>query len=330
MSNVVPLLPKLTLNRRFAQDFVDSPSPCCALGLVEERKETYALIALRPGVALPADITNHGFEFGHTLLGTSQYEVVHLAFDFPGFATYHVVVNPSDPGVRVVLRHLIDEGNYFILVIDPAQLVTAFRDEGGKVIRSGLAENWPRIARSATTAAQYDDALAQFRRRPEPPGWVLEWVCRGDPSYLDLANDRMELAPTPTPATGDTGAAQESAPASKPNWQPLSMLPMIALVMAEELAGAEDLHASLQAAMARPQCLDAATLQRSRRLCENQLEMVPTYREQVARWCRGVPSRPQQAELTRLSEQIERFEAVVNATRVLVDHMTSGSRPVPR
>jgi hypothetical protein len=42
---------------------------------------------------------------------------------------------------------------------------------------------------------QYDKALAQFRRRPEPPGQMLGWVCRGDPSYLDLANDRMDLMP---------------------------------------------------------------------------------------------------------------------------------------
>lgn len=27
MTNVIPLLPKLTLNRRFAQDFVDFPTP---------------------------------------------------------------------------------------------------------------------------------------------------------------------------------------------------------------------------------------------------------------------------------------------------------------
>jgi len=24
---------------------------------------------------------------------------------------------------------------------------------------------------------------------------MLGWVCRGDPSYLDLANDRMDLVP---------------------------------------------------------------------------------------------------------------------------------------
>jgi hypothetical protein len=69
MSNVYPLLPKLTLNRRFLQDFLAAAAPCFALSLIEERKQPYAVLALRPGVAIPPDITERGCEFGHSLQG---------------------------------------------------------------------------------------------------------------------------------------------------------------------------------------------------------------------------------------------------------------------
>lgn len=84
------------------------------------------------------------------------------------------------------------------------------------MIRNGLADHWPCIERSTTTGAQYDDALALFRRRPDPPGRVLEWVWRGDSSYLDLTNDRMELLPTLSPEVGNGLEVGRQAPA-QPN-----------------------------------------------------------------------------------------------------------------
>jgi hypothetical protein len=41
MSNISPLLPRLTVNSRFIDEFLAAEAPCCALGLVEERKQTY-------------------------------------------------------------------------------------------------------------------------------------------------------------------------------------------------------------------------------------------------------------------------------------------------
>jgi hypothetical protein len=55
--------------------------------------------------------------------------------------------------------------------------------------------NMHRIRGSATTDAQYRQAVAQFRKRPEPPGTLLSWVCRGQPKYLDLEQDRLLLRP---------------------------------------------------------------------------------------------------------------------------------------
>ena len=49
MDNVTHLLPKLTVNRQFIDDFLSAKPPCFALGMIEERKQKLALLALRPG-----------------------------------------------------------------------------------------------------------------------------------------------------------------------------------------------------------------------------------------------------------------------------------------
>jgi hypothetical protein len=203
MTNIYSLLPKLTLNGRFVQGFLDAPEPCCAVGVIEERKQVLPLLALRPGVTLPDHITAHGFEFGHSVLGDNDYEIVRFSFEFRGFATYHVLLNPNDPAVCEILRRMVELRSYFIIAIDPDQHVTAFRADVGEAILTGLIDHLPRLIRSTTSGALYDKVLAQFRRRPEPPGHVLEWVCHGDLSYLDLTKDRMELSPTPMPESND-------------------------------------------------------------------------------------------------------------------------------
>ncbi|MGA8053757.1 MAG: hypothetical protein WCA12_07835 [Burkholderiales bacterium] len=71
-TNVFPLLPKLALNRQFVQDFVAQDAPCFALGMVEERKQLFAGLALRLDVPIPPDISARGFNLGHSLLGTVE------------------------------------------------------------------------------------------------------------------------------------------------------------------------------------------------------------------------------------------------------------------
>jgi hypothetical protein len=197
MSNVYPLLPKLTLNHRFVRDFLGSSAPCFALGLIGALGQEFALLALRPGVELPDRATENGFGFGHSVLGDSTYEIVHFAFEFSGFATYNTLLNPSDPLVRTVLRRMVDQGSYFVLAIDPDQHITTFRADVGEAELTGLINHFPRIEHSATNSARYDQVQTQFQRHPEPPGKMLEWVCRGDLSYLDLEKDLMELVPAP-------------------------------------------------------------------------------------------------------------------------------------
>jgi hypothetical protein len=125
--NVVALLPRLTLNRHFIQHFLAQEAPCFALALVEERKQLFAGLALRLDVPLPPGISARGLNLGHSLLGSACFEVLQLAFEFYGFETYHVLLNPNHPVVRTVVASMIDRGGYFILAIGRERDVTVNR-----------------------------------------------------------------------------------------------------------------------------------------------------------------------------------------------------------
>jgi hypothetical protein len=194
-SKVIPLLPRLTANRQFIHDFISAETPCFALGLVEERKRQRGFLALRPDRIIPPEITNAGFRFGHTLFGNADFEVVHFAFEFYGFNTYNVLVNPNNPLVKAVLTTMVESGDYFFFELSSNGSATAFRSEIGEENLAGLKTNLPRIQRSVTTDAQYRKAVSDFQRNPEPPGVMLHWVCRDNAEYLDLTRDRLDLTP---------------------------------------------------------------------------------------------------------------------------------------
>jgi hypothetical protein len=41
--------------------------------------------------------------------------VIHFAFEFRGFETYNVLLNPSNGLVQAVVRSMVERGGYFIL-----------------------------------------------------------------------------------------------------------------------------------------------------------------------------------------------------------------------
>jgi hypothetical protein len=94
VSNMCQFVPKLTVNGQFMRDFMTEESPCFALGLVEERKQPCGFLALRPAEVIPPEISGLGFNFGHALLGTTEFEVIQFVFHFYGFETYNMLVNP--------------------------------------------------------------------------------------------------------------------------------------------------------------------------------------------------------------------------------------------
>ena len=193
MSNVHSLLPTLTTNRQFMEILCDSERPSFAMGFVEERKRVCGFLALCVKEAIPVEVTNLGFSFGHGLLGTPEFQVILFSFRFYGFETYHVLVNPNNALVRSVIPRMIESGDYFVFALKPNHSSTVFRADLGDDNLSQLRSRWDRIERSTTGEAEYQRAVQSFRRRPDPPGQVLEWVCRDTLDYLDLSHNRLDM-----------------------------------------------------------------------------------------------------------------------------------------
>src|ERR1700730_6577198 len=108
VSNISQFLPKLTVNGQFMRDFMAEESPCFALGLVEERKKPCGFLALRPAEVIPPEISGLGFNFGHALLGTTEFEVIQFVFHFYGFGTYNMLLNPNNHIVKKVLMRMVE------------------------------------------------------------------------------------------------------------------------------------------------------------------------------------------------------------------------------
>jgi hypothetical protein len=176
-------------------DFIAKEPPCLALGLVDVEGSQCAMIVLRLTQPLPKKISAAGFAFGHRFIAGGDWEVVHFGFEFYGFATYNVLINPSDPVARLLLRTMMETGDYFIFALDSDHSTTAFRSDVAPDNLIWLKANMARIQASTTTDTQYRQAVSSFARRPDPPGTMLTWVCRNNPDYLDLAEDPLTLRP---------------------------------------------------------------------------------------------------------------------------------------
>ena len=195
MNTIRRTLPTLTVNRQFMLDFIAEEAPCLGLGLVEVEGSPSAMIALRLNQPLPRKVSAAGFAFGHALFGGGNWEVVHFVFEFYGFATYNVLINPNDTVARLVLNTMIETGDYFFFALDSDRGTTALRSDIAPNNLIWLKANMARIQGSTTTDAQYRQAVSRFAKRPEPPGTMLTWVCRDNTGYLDLAADPLTLTP---------------------------------------------------------------------------------------------------------------------------------------
>ena len=189
MSEVYPLLARLSVNRQFMSDFLSAETPCFALGMLEERKRCCGFFVLRPNEVIPPEISDAGFLFGHGLIGNADFEVVHFAFHFYGFKTYNVLVNPNNPLVQTVLTAMVEGGSLVLLALTTRRGSLHSGRNSGKRTWPDSSTNLPRIRRSAATEAQY-------RRRghpaeePRPSRCAAKWVCQIT-SIVDVSKDSL-------------------------------------------------------------------------------------------------------------------------------------------
>ena len=195
LPNTQETLPNITANASFFRAFLAADTPCCAVGMVEVEGAECGLIALRPGKAIPPHITAKGFRFGHTVIGNDTFEVVQFVFQFYGFETYNVLLNPANPVVQAVLNRMVTTGDYFFFALDSDRSATAFRSQIEESNLRGLKALMTRLRQSQTTEAQYQKTVSSFKKNPEPEGTLLSLVCQDNSAYLDLTHDRLDLTP---------------------------------------------------------------------------------------------------------------------------------------
>ncbi|MGR5978440.1 hypothetical protein ACT7DJ_10870 [Bacillus cereus] len=97
----------------------------------------------------------------------------------------------------------------------------------------------------------------------------------------------------------------------EPNWQPISALSMIANMIDNQLEDTNEQYTQLLEVNQQPCVLDDYTVCRIIQLHTDQLEFIPIYKKQLAKWQIELHlTLTQQNEITRLQKQVEQWENV--------------------
>ena len=97
-------------------------------------------------------------------------------------------------------------------------------------------------------------------------------------------------------------------PRPTPNWQPLSMLPTLAKMVAAPLDEVETQLQSLREAQKRPHVLDDYTVGRVLKVYGEQQDFMWVYEAQVERWQKEPLSSTQRQLLTQMSAQLQQIK----------------------
>ncbi len=115
-------------------------------------------------------------------------------------------------------------------------------------------------------------------------------------------------------------------PSSDPvNWQSISQMPLIASMIGEALTDTREHLATLTRVRSTPHLLDDATIDRSKRVHDEQLEFVGIYDQQIARWKAVKPTPAQQRELDRMAAQNQELRTATDQVLALGRELRAGT-----
>ena len=114
-------------------------------------------------------------------------------------------------------------------------------------------------------------------------------------------------------------------PNPKPQWQPLSALPLIAQLIRETLKGTDEQYHDLREVEEKPHILDDATVDRVIRLYTVQAEDVALFEEQLARWKKEALTPDQEGEIEQLHEQLQQLGALEAKILLLAGKLKEGT-----
>jgi hypothetical protein len=111
----------------------------------------------------------------------------------------------------------------------------------------------------------------------------------------------------------------------EPRWQPISMLPTIALLIDEGLRDGREHYATLLEARPKPYVLDGATIERTKRVNGEGLEWCDVYDRQLLRWRGQRLTGAQRREIARLEGVQRELRLVLTQILELADELGRGT-----
>ena len=97
-------------------------------------------------------------------------------------------------------------------------------------------------------------------------------------------------------------------PRPTPNWQPLSMLPTLAKMVAAQLEEVETQLQTLREAQKQPHVLDDYTVGRVLKVYGEQQDFMWVYEAQLERWQKESLSQTQRQQIEQMSQQLKQIE----------------------
>lgn len=111
----------------------------------------------------------------------------------------------------------------------------------------------------------------------------------------------------------------------KPNWQPISMIPMIASIIDGEVENFEDLYKNLCEARKKPHVMDDITVDRAINNHKKYLEEAWVYDEQITRWRKENLTEEQRREIERLAGQMTKYRKMCEDIIAVSEEIKKGT-----
>ena len=111
----------------------------------------------------------------------------------------------------------------------------------------------------------------------------------------------------------------------EPNWQPISMLAVIAGMTDEGLRDAREQYATLLEVRPKPYVLDDATIARLKRVTAESVGWCEVYEQQLQRWRAGPLTEAQAREVDRLLKATREAGTVHTQILELADELAQGT-----
>jgi hypothetical protein len=108
-------------------------------------------------------------------------------------------------------------------------------------------------------------------------------------------------------------------------WQPLNALPKVSRDVDEQFTNTREQYEQLLRARDQPHLLDDAIVARVMRLVTDELEFLPVYGEQLARWYQSQPTPGQFIDLDRMTRQLDRWREILQQQLALAQELNLGT-----